>query len=100
MRNEPSPQPRSTRLLQPVLATSEAAAVNLSLNSQRTTGFFKVRGINVDHSEFEDFMFRNTEVADFKAEVVNAGGLDELAVAQLFTSRPFRPIAALPALVW
>jgi phenylacetate-CoA ligase len=50
-------------------------------HTQRTTGFFKVRGINVDHSEFEDFMFRNTEVADFKAEVVNAGGLDELVLS-------------------
>ena len=50
-------------------------------HTQRTTGFFKVRGINVDHSEFEDFMFRTTEVADFKAEVVNTGGLDELVLS-------------------
>jgi HAD superfamily hydrolase (TIGR01459 family) len=28
------------------------------------------------------------------------GGLDARALAQLFASRPFRPIAALPALVW
>jgi len=28
------------------------------------------------------------------------GGLDESALAKLFASRPFRPIAALPALVW
>jgi HAD superfamily hydrolase (TIGR01459 family) len=28
------------------------------------------------------------------------GGLDEPALARLFASRPFRPIAALPALVW
>jgi HAD superfamily hydrolase (TIGR01459 family) len=28
------------------------------------------------------------------------GGLDEPALTQLFASRPFRPIAALPALVW
>ena len=28
------------------------------------------------------------------------GGLDEAALNQLFASRPFRPIAALPALVW
>ena len=28
------------------------------------------------------------------------GGLDERALDELFASRPFRPIAALPALVW
>ncbi len=46
-----------------------------------TTGFFKVRGTNIDHSEFEDFMFRSPEVADFKVEVVNVGGLDELVLS-------------------
>jgi phenylacetate-CoA ligase len=50
-------------------------------HTHRTAGFFKVRGINIDHSEFEDFMFGNAEVADFKAEVVNAGGLDELLLS-------------------
>ena len=50
-------------------------------HTQRTTGFFKVRGINLDHSELEDFMFRSTDVADFKAEVVNAGDLDELVLS-------------------
>ena len=50
-------------------------------HTQRTTGFFKVRGINIDHSEFEDFMFRSREVADFKAEVVNAGGLDDFVLS-------------------
>ena len=39
-------------------------------HAHRTTGFFKVRGINLNHSEFEDFMFRNDGVADFKAELV------------------------------
>ena len=28
------------------------------------------------------------------------GGLEERALAELFSSRPFRPVAALPALVW
>src|SRR6266536_6035910 len=50
-------------------------------HTHRTTGFFKVRGTNIDHSEFEDFMFRSHEVADFKAEVVNAGDLDELVLS-------------------
>ena len=55
-------------------------------HTQRTTGFFKVRGINIDHTELEDFMFRSTEVADFKAEVINTGDLDEL-VLSIETSR-------------
>jgi len=50
-------------------------------HTHRTTGFFKVRGINIDHSAFEDFMFRCPEVADFKVEVVNTGDLDELVLS-------------------
>ena len=41
-------------------------------HAQRTTGFFKIRGINLDHGEFEDFMFRNSLVNDFKCEAVTA----------------------------
>jgi hypothetical protein len=29
-----------------------------------------------------------------------SGGLDERSVADLFASRPFAPLAALPALAW
>ena len=36
-------------------------------HANRTTGFFKVRGVNVNHTEFEDLMFRNAEVLDFQA---------------------------------
>src|SRR5262247_2826338 len=36
-------------------------------HANRTTGFFKVRGVNVNHAEFEDMMFRNAEVLDFQA---------------------------------
>jgi phenylacetate-CoA ligase len=36
-------------------------------HANRTTGFFKVRGVNVNHTEFEDMMFRNAEVLDFQA---------------------------------
>jgi phenylacetate-CoA ligase len=50
-------------------------------HTHRTTGFFKVRGVNIDHSAFEDFMFRSPEVADFKVDVVNAGDLDELVLS-------------------
>jgi len=36
-------------------------------HSNRTSGFFKVRGVNVNHAEFEDEMFRIDGVADFQA---------------------------------
>lgn len=36
-------------------------------HANRTTGFFKVRGVNVNHAEFEDEMFRVDSLADFQA---------------------------------
>jgi phenylacetate-CoA ligase len=48
-------------------------------HAHRTTGFFKVRGVNVNHSEFEDFMFRNPEVNDFQGVLVT----DESALETL-----------------
>jgi len=36
-------------------------------HANRTTGFFKIRGVNINHSEFEDLMFRNPAVLDFQA---------------------------------
>jgi phenylacetate-CoA ligase len=50
-------------------------------HAHRTTGFFKVRGVNVNHPEFEDFMFRVPEVSDFKCEAVATGDLDQLRVS-------------------
>ena len=50
-------------------------------HAHRTTGFFKVRGINVGHPEFEDFMFANAAVNDFKCEAISQDGLDELRVS-------------------
>jgi phenylacetate-CoA ligase len=48
-------------------------------HARRTVGFFKIRGVNINHSELEDMMFRNPSIVDFKAEAVNAdGGLDGL----------------------
>jgi phenylacetate-CoA ligase len=48
-------------------------------HARRTVGFFKVRGVNINHNELEDLMFFNTSVTDFKAEVYNAtSGLDVL----------------------
>ena len=49
-------------------------------HAHRTAGFFKVRGINIGHGELEDHMFATREVADFRCEVLNDGGLDQLVV--------------------
>jgi phenylacetate-CoA ligase len=47
-------------------------------HARRTVGFFKVRGVNINHAELEDAMFRLPEVVDFRAEVLNEGGNDVL----------------------
>jgi phenylacetate-CoA ligase len=49
-------------------------------HAHRTTGFFKVRGINLGHQDLEDCMFRRAEIGDFRAEALNEGGLDVLRV--------------------
>jgi len=50
-------------------------------HAHRTVGFFKIRGVNVNHQEFEDFMFRMAEVADFKAELVTENDLERLSLS-------------------
>jgi phenylacetate-CoA ligase len=48
-------------------------------HARRTVGFFKVRGVNINHAELEDAMFRDAQVVDFRAEVYNgADGNDVL----------------------
>lgn len=42
-------------------------------HAARTTGFFKIRGVNVNHAEFEDLMFRNGHVTDFQAVLLTDG---------------------------
>lgn len=41
-------------------------------HARRTVGFFKVRGVNINHADLEDAMFRIPEVVDFRAEVYNS----------------------------
>jgi len=50
-------------------------------HAHRTTGFFKVRGVNLGHQDLEDFMFRHLEIGDFRAEALNEGGNDLLRLA-------------------
>jgi len=47
-------------------------------HARRTVGFFKVRGVNINHAELEDAMFHDPAVVDFRAEVYNTGGNDTL----------------------
>ncbi|HYY59861.1 MAG TPA: hypothetical protein VE756_00560, partial [Burkholderiales bacterium] len=47
-------------------------------HARRTVGFFKVRGVNINHAELEDAMFRDPDVVDFRAEIYNQGGNDVL----------------------
>lgn len=44
----------------------------------RTEGFFKVRGININHGDLEDFMFTRAAITDFRAEALTTAGLDAL----------------------
>jgi phenylacetate-CoA ligase len=50
-------------------------------HTHRTTGFFKVRGVNVNHPEFEDFVFSNAAVNDFKCELVTSDHNDVLRLS-------------------
>jgi phenylacetate-CoA ligase len=49
-------------------------------HTARTTGFFKVRGVNINHGDFEDFMYGVDAVADFKLEAHATDTLDELVL--------------------
>jgi phenylacetate-CoA ligase len=50
-------------------------------HAHRTTGFFKVRGVNLGHQDLEDFMFKRPEVGDFRAEALNEGDNDVLRLS-------------------
>jgi phenylacetate-CoA ligase len=50
----------------------------LLTHALRTEGFFKVRGVNVNHGDLEDFLFAQEAITDFRAEAVSTGGLDAL----------------------
>ncbi|MEE2997512.1 MAG: AMP-binding protein [Pseudomonadota bacterium] len=39
-------------------------------HANRTTGFFKIRGVNINHAEFEDFIFATPPINDFQAVLV------------------------------
>ncbi len=49
-------------------------------HAHRTAGFFKIRGININHGEFEDFMFGLPSINDFKCEALAREDRDVLRV--------------------
>jgi phenylacetate-CoA ligase len=63
-------------------------------HAHRTAGFLKIRGVNLDHGEFEDFIFRNPLVNDFKGEAVTVGDAEVLRVS-VELKRDIDPLAAL-----
>ena len=50
-------------------------------HAHRTVGFFKIRGISLNHREVEDFMFRHAAVIDFKAEVITENDREVLRLS-------------------
>ena len=50
-------------------------------HAHRTTGFFKVRGVNLGHQDLEDLIFRQLEIGDFRAEALSQGGNDVLRIS-------------------
>ena len=49
-------------------------------HTHRTAGFFKISGVNMNHTDFEDFIFRHDQVADFKVELTSGEGLEQMTV--------------------
>ena len=65
-------------------------------HARRTVGFFKVRGVNINHADLEDAMFRDPEVVDFRAEVFNEGSNDVLGLhVEMRTRKPERVVEAI-----
>ena len=50
-------------------------------HAARTSGFFKVSGININHAEFEDFMARRLQISDFKVEISETETLDRMTIS-------------------
>ena len=64
-----------------VAGVSPFAIFPLLKHAHRTSGFFKIRGVNISHADFEDLMFRNASVNDFKCEAVAVDDQDVLRVS-------------------
>jgi phenylacetate-CoA ligase len=68
----------------------------------RTEGFFKIRGVNINHGDLEDLLFAQPAIQDFRGEAVTApDGRDQLRllVEVRRGADPERVVADLGALV-
>jgi phenylacetate-CoA ligase len=63
-----------------VRGSSPYAVFPVVRHAERTTGFFKIKGINIGHGEFEDLLFRQRALNDFKCEAVTVQSEDVLRV--------------------
>jgi phenylacetate-CoA ligase len=50
-------------------------------HAHRTSGFFKVRGVNISHADLEDLIFGLSMVSDFKCEAIAVEDQDALRVS-------------------
>ena len=50
-------------------------------HAHRTVGFFKVRGVNINHQELEDFLFDFPDLVDFKAELTTNSDIETLTIS-------------------
>lgn len=50
-------------------------------HAHRTSGFFKIRGVNISHADLEDLVFRIAGVSDFKCEAIADGDQDALQIS-------------------
>jgi phenylacetate-CoA ligase len=50
-------------------------------HAHRTTGFLKIKGVNIDHGAFEDLLFRQRALNDFKCEALTLASGDVLRVS-------------------
>lgn len=62
-------------------------------HARRTVGFFKVRGVNINHADLEDALFRDPQVVDFRAEVTNDGDNDVLHLLVELRGEDKTPVA-------
>jgi phenylacetate-CoA ligase len=72
-------------------------------HANRTTGFFKIRGVNVNHAELEDAMFQLPSITDFQAilETDPATSLErlKLVIEVKREADPAQSLAAVRALM-
>ncbi len=82
-------------------ATDAYSVFPMIRHAHRTAGFFKVRGVNINHSEFEDLMFTQPQLAEFTLSAENRGDADILHLRVELTkgSDPTRETSYLSDLV-